>query len=185
MASGRKCTSRPAVKSSQSCSANFYSCIKRRVGHSLRGTHYNLILVPSRKQVAHKLSGTKGGLLGPKRVLRPLLEPNISHSYRRHHSGHLHKRGRRHKVKRTVRPSAEDPYLVFQKTGYSQGQTHSRPAACGSKQAVMTRPDHPDRVVSPSRGLAVDMQQVAPTSDLFATKFNNNLGQFVSLVPDP
>ena len=37
-------------------------------------------LVPSRKQVAHELPGTKGGHLGPKRVPRPLLEPNNTHS---------------------------------------------------------------------------------------------------------
>ena len=39
---------------------------QRRVGRSLRGTYCKENLVPSRKQVAHKLSGTKGGLSGPK-----------------------------------------------------------------------------------------------------------------------
>ena len=29
------------------------------------------------------------------------------------------------------------------------------------------------------------MQQVAPTSDLFATRFNKKIAQFVSPVPDP
>ena len=68
-----------------SCSPNFYRCI------NIRGTYCKGNLVPSRQLVAHKLYGTKGGLLGPKKVPRPLLEPNRSHSYRQHHSGRLHK----------------------------------------------------------------------------------------------
>ena len=70
----------------------------------------------------------------------------------------------RHEVKLTVCPSVENPDLVFQKTG-SQSSTHSRPAECGSRQAIQARLDHPDRMVSLSRVLPVDMQQVASTSD--------------------
>ena len=40
--------------------------------------------------------------------------------------------------------------------------THSRPAECGSRQAIQARPDHPNRVVSSSRGLPLNMQQVGP-----------------------
>ena len=39
VASGRKCTSRPAIRPTQSFSANFYRGTKTKVGHSLRGTH--------------------------------------------------------------------------------------------------------------------------------------------------
>ena len=35
--------------------------------------------------VAYKIPGTKGGLFGPKRVLRPLFRQNSSHSNRQHH----------------------------------------------------------------------------------------------------
>ena len=52
--------------------------------------------------------------------------------------------------------------------------------------SIQARPDHPNRVVSPSRGLPLNMQQVAPAQiDLFATRFNNKLPLFVSPVPDP
>ena len=47
----------------------------------------------------------------------------------------------------------------------SQSPTHSRPAERGSRQAIQTRPDHPNKVVSPSRGLPSNMQQVAPASN--------------------
>ena len=40
--------------------------------------------------------------------------------------------------------------------------THSRPAERGSRRAIQARTDHPNRVVSPSRGLPLNMQQVAP-----------------------
>ena len=63
--------------------------------------------------------------------------------------------------------------------------THSRPADCGSRQAIQARPDHSNRVVSPSRGLPLNLQQVALAQiDLFAMRFNK-LPLFVSPVPDP
>ena len=40
--------------------------------------------------------------------------------------------------------------------------THARPAERGSRQAIQARPDHPNRVVSLSRGLLLNMQQVDP-----------------------
>ena len=54
---------------------------------------------------------------------------------------------------------------MYQKTGYSQSATHSRPAECGSRQAIQAMPDHSNRVVSPPRGLPSSMQQVAQASD--------------------
>ena len=47
----------------------------------------------------------------------------------------------------------------------SQSPSHSRPAECGSRQAIQARPDHPDRVIPHSRSISNDMQQVAPTSN--------------------
>ena len=86
-------------------------------------------------------------------------------------------------------PSVENPDLVFQKTGYSKSPTHSRPAECGSRQAILARPDHSNRVVSPPRGLPNNMQMVAPTPDrpicYDKSLFNNKMAQFVSPVPDP
>ena len=54
---------------------------------------------------------------------------------------------------------------MYQEASDSQSLTHSRPAERGSRQAIQTRPDHPNRVVSPSRGLPSNMQQVAPASN--------------------
>ena len=64
---------------------------QKKGGCSLRGTHCKWNLVPSRKQVTHKLSGTKAICLGPKGAPRPLLEQYCCHSHRQHHCGCLYK----------------------------------------------------------------------------------------------
>ena len=57
--------------------------------------------------------------------------------------------------------------LVRQKSSNSKSPTHSRLAECGCRQASQARPDHPNRVVSPSPsgGLPSNMQQLAPASN--------------------
>ena len=72
------------------------------------------------------------------------------------------KQGRRHEVGPTLCPTMENLDLVYQKTSNSQSPTYPRTSECGSGQAIQARPDHPNRVVSPSRGLPSIMQQVAP-----------------------
>ena len=62
-------------------------------------------------------------------------------------------------------PTMENLDLVCGKTSESQSPTHPRLTECGSRQAIQARPDHPDRVVSPSRGFPINMQQVAPASN--------------------
>ena len=74
----------------------------------------------------------------------------------------------------------ENPVLVHQETGNSQSTSHPRPAECDSRQAIQTWPDHSNRVFQ-----AICSQWHQPQVDLFATRFNNKLPQFVSPVPDP
>ena len=62
---------------------------------------------------------------------------------------------------KTCSANLENLDLVHQKSSNSQSPTHSRPAKCGSRQAIQARPDHPNRVGSPSGGLPSNMQQVA------------------------
>ena len=52
----------------QTCSANLFGCIERRVGCSLKRTHCKRNLVPSRKQDACQLPRTQGSLPSLKRV---------------------------------------------------------------------------------------------------------------------
>ena len=141
------------------CSANIYRRIKRRVGRSLRQAHCKRNLVPSRKQAAYKLSGTKSSLSSLTRVPRPLLRQDSTCSV-------IHKQGRRNEVRPTLCPPMEDLDLVYQKTSDSESLTRSRPAERGSRRAIQARSDHPAGVVSPSRSLSNNMQQVAPAQNL-------------------
>ena len=74
---------------------------------------------------------------------------------------------------------------MLQKTVDSQSPTHFKPAECGSRQAIQARPDHPNRVLSPPRGLPIYNRWHQPQIDLFAVRLDNKLTQFVSPVPDP
>ena len=60
-------------------------------------------------------------------------------------------------------PTVANPDLVLQESRDSQSPTHSGLAECGSRQAIQTRPDYSDRLVSPSN-LPIDMHPVASTS---------------------
>ena len=48
-------THRPTITPNKTCSANFYRCIKRKVGHSLKRTHCKRVLVTTRKQATNYL----------------------------------------------------------------------------------------------------------------------------------
>ena len=181
----RQYSHRPTITPNKTCSANFYRCIKRRVGRSLKRAHCKRNLVPSRKQVAYKLFRTKSSLSSLKRVSRPLLRQGSPCSNRQHHSGVIHKQGRRHEVGPTLCPTVENLDLVFQETSDSKSLTHSRLAECGSRQAIQTRPDHPNRVVSPSRGLPDNMHQVAPARNRPICHTVQQQVTSVSRVPDP
>ena len=96
-----------------------------------------------------------------------------------------YKEGGRDELEPIVSASVENPDLVCQESGDPQGSAHSRLAECGSRQAIQIRSDHPNRVVSSSRGLRLICNRWhQPQIDLFTTKFNNKLPQFGSQVPD-
>ena len=164
VATGRQRSYRPTITPNKACSANLYRCIKRRVGRSLKRTHCKRVLVTTRKQAAYKLSGTKSSISSFERILRPLCRQDSTGGNRQHYSSVLHKQGRRHEVGPTLCPIMENLDLVYQEPSNAQSPTHSRPAECGSRQAIQARPDHSNRVVSPSRNFPSYMQQVAPAS---------------------
>ena len=54
---------------------------------------------------------------------------------------------------------------MLQEAGDSQSPTHPRSPKRGSRQAITTRTDNPNRVVPPARGFPGDLPQMAPTSN--------------------
>ena len=177
----RQCPHRPAITPYATCSAHLYRHIKRRVGRSLKRVHCQRNLVPTGKQITHKLPGTKSSLSGSKRVPKTMHRQNGSGSNRQHHSSSLHQQGGRHEVGPTLCPSLENLDLVHRETSDSEGPTNSRPLKCSGRQIVQIGTDHPNRMVFE----ALSNRWHQPQTDLFATRFNNKLPLFVSPVPDP
>ena len=165
VARGKKHASRSTITPHKACSANIYRCIKRRVGRSLKRAHCKGILVGTRKQTAHKLSGTQSSFSSPQSVPRSLRRQNSSSSNRQYYSGRLHKQGRRHEFGSAMCPTLENLDLVFPAISDSKSSTHPRPFKCDSRQTIQAGSDHADGVVPPSRSLSTDMQPMAPASN--------------------
>ena len=83
---GKQCAPRSAITPIKTCSADPHRHIKRRVGCSLKRTHCKRVLVSARKQVAHKLSGTKNSFSSFKRVPRPLCGQHSPSGHRQYDS---------------------------------------------------------------------------------------------------
>ena len=156
-----QCSPRPALTPNKVCSAIFTDASKEGWGaHLNERTARGFWSLPE-----SKLPRTKSSLFSSKRVPRPLHRPDSLGGDRQHHSGVLHKQGGRHEVGTPLRSIVEDPDLVFQEAGDSQGLTHPRSPKRGSRQAITTRTDNPNRVVPPARGFPSDLPQMAPTSN--------------------
>ena len=165
MVAGRRRSHRPTTTPSTACSANLYRRIKRRVGRSLKRVHCQRNLVPTGKQIAHKLLGTKSSLSGSKRVPKAMHRQDGAGCDRQYHRSGLYQQGRRHEVGPTLCPTLENPDLVHREAGDPEGATHSRSLKCGGRQTVQIRSDHPNRMVPPARSLPSSMPQVASASN--------------------
>ena len=108
---------------------------------------------------------TKSSLSGSKRVPKAMHGQNGSGSNQQYHRSGLYQQGRRHEVGPTLCPTLENLDLVHRETSDSEGPTHSRPLKCSGRQTVQIGPDHPNRMVPPSRNLPSPVRQVASASN--------------------
>ena len=142
-------------------------------------------MVPTREQVTHKPLGAESSISSSKRVSNPSLQQDSVGSYRQHNSGCLYQQRRGDEIGLSVCPTVENSVLVHQAASNPQGTSHPRPAKRDSRQAIQAWPDHSEWSLHPAVFQAVCSRWHQPQVDLFATKFNNKLPQFVSPVPDP
>ena len=77
-------------------------------------------------------------------------------------SGCLYQQRGGDEVGLSVCPTVENPVLVYQTAGNSQGTSHPRPAERDSRQAIQIWPDHSNRVVTSSKSVPSYMLPVAP-----------------------
>ena len=138
-------------------------------------------LVPPRKQIVHKPFGTKSGLSGPKRVPRLLLQQHSTGSHR-------HTTVVAYINKEEGMKSGSLCVLLWRILSW-----------CTRKQVTLRARHIPGRLNmiadKLSRlGQTIQTEEVfqaicsrshQPQVNLFATRFNNKLPQFVSPVPDP
>ena len=160
---GDKCLNRTALAPFESCRANLYRCLKRRLGCSLRRLHSKRRLVSSRKSSSHKLPGTKSGLTGLEKVPALGTRQSSSSCHRQHHSCGIHQQGRRYEVRLTLCPSMATPVLVQSETSSPKGQTHPWSSECDCRQIVSSRPSHSDRMVTSPGGLRPPSSDLAPS----------------------
>ena len=171
---------------SKTCSADIYGCIKRMVGHSLKRAHCKGNLVPSRKQVAYKPLGTKGSLSGPKRVPRPLFKQHSPGGHRQHNSGSLYQHGRGDKLGFSVCPAVENPaWCTRKQVTLKARHIPGRLNVIADNLSRFGQTIQTEWSLHPEVFQALCSQWHQPQVDLFATRFNNKLPQFVSPVPVP
>ena len=181
---GDQCFTRSTSAPLASCHSNLYRRLKRRLGCSLRRLYNKRCLVSAREPPSHKLPRTKSGLAGLKKIPAPSSRKGSANCYRQHHSCSIHQPGGRYEVRLTLCPSLAAPVLVQAETGCSKGQAHSWSSKCDCGQIVMPRPNHSDRIVQEVFNLLVHTWHL-PLVDMFATKYNCELAQYMSPVLDP
>ena len=104
---------RPTTTPDKTCSANLYRRIKRRVGRPVKQAHFKRNLVPPREQASYKLLELKISVSSLKGISGPLFRQDSSCGNRQHHSGVIHKQGRRHEVGPTLCPVMKNLDLMY------------------------------------------------------------------------
>ena len=196
VAGGRQCVTRSTITPSKTCSANIYRRIKRRVGRSLRRAHYKGNLVPTREQVAHKPLGTESSISSSKGVSNPRPQQDSVDSYRQHNSGGLYQQ--------RWGGGGGGGGGGGMKSGSLCALLWRILSWCTRQQVILRARHIPGRLnviadklsrlgqtiqtewsLHPEVFHAVCSRWHQPQVNLFATRFNNKLPQFVSPVPDP
>ena len=186
VAGGKQCATGSTITPSKTCSANIYRCIKRRVGRSLRRAHCKGNLVPSRKQVPHKPPRAESSISSSKRVSNPLLQQDSTDSYRKHNSGSLYQQ-------RGGMKSGSLCALLWRILSWCTRQQVTLRARHipGRVNVIADKLSRLGQTIQTEWSLHSEVFQAIcsrwhqPQVDLFATRFNNKLPQFVSPVQDP
>ena len=186
VAGGKQCYHRSTLTPSGTCAADLYRRIKRRVGHSLKQAHGKGKLVTPRKQTAHKLPRVKGSSSGVQRISRSLYKQGSSHSYRQHYCGSLHKQRRGNEVG----PLCALLWRILTWCTRNQVTLKARHISghlnvIADKLSRLGQTIQTEWSLNPEIFQAICSRWHRPQVDLFATRFNNKLPQFVSPVPDP
>ena len=185
VAGGKQCAPRSTITPSKTCSAIVYRRIKRRLGCSLKRPHHKGNVVPSRKQLHINYLELKVVFLALKEF-QDICESNIVLITTDNTTvvAYINKEG--------GMKSGPLCALLWRILTWCTSKRvtlrarHPRSAERGSRQAIQTRPDNSNMwSLLPEDFQAICNRWHRPQIDLFATRFNIELAQFVSPVPDP
>ena len=180
MAGGKQCATRSTITPSKTCSAN--RRIKRRVGRSLRQAHCKGNLVPSRKQVAHKplrakSSTTPTFLCCNKTVLIATDNTTVV--------AYINKEGRMKSGSLCALLWRILSWCTRQQVTLRACHIPGRLNVIADKLSRLGQTIQTEWSLHPEVFQAICSRWHQPQVDLFSTRFNNKLPQFVSPVPDP
>ena len=185
MVVGRKqYTARSTTAPIKTRTANLYRRVQGRVGCSSWRTYHKRFLVGTREQTPHKLSGVKGSLSSSQGVPACLYGQNCPGGHGQYNSGSLHQQGGGHAVRPTLCPSMENLDLVYHhqitlKARHIPGHLNVIDKLSRLGQTIQT-----EWSLLPEVFQQICNQWHRPQIDLFATRFNHKLPQFLSPVPD-
>ena len=185
VAGGKQCATRSTITPSKTCSANFYRRIKRRVGRSLRRAHCKGNLVPFREQTAHKPLRAKSSVSSSKRVSNPLLQQDSTESYRQQWLPISAKRGGMKSGSLCALLWTILSWCTRQQVTLRARHIPGRMNVTADKLSRLGQTIQTEWSLHPEVFQAICSQWHQPQVDLFATRFNNKLPQFVSPIPEP
>ena len=183
-----QCRGASSTAPTQVCNIHLHGCLSSGLGSSLCSHDCPRSLVDSAVQTAHQCSGAQSCAPGSQDFCTSVIpsSKDYSGSLRQHNCLCLHKQTRGHSFLGTVCPDLASVCLLSQEQSCSYSKTRSRGHESCSRPTLQVSTDPSYRVVSQPkifRWLSqIDFQ---PQLDLFATKFNHKLPQYVSPVPDP
>ena len=187
VAGGKQCASRSTITPSKTCSANLYRRIKRRVGRSLRQAHCKGTVVPTREQATHKPLGAESSISSSKRISNPSLQQDSVGSYRQHKGGclYINKEGGKKSGSLCALLWRILSWCTRQQVTLRARHIPGRLNVIADKLSRLDQTIQTEWSLHPEVFQAVCSRWHQPQVDLFATRFNNKLPQFVSPVPDP
>ena len=179
VAGGRQCATRSTITPSKTCSANIYRHVKRRVGRSLRRAHCKGNLVPTREQVIHKPLGAESSISSSKGVSNPRLQQNTTVVVYINKEGGMKSGSLCALLWRILSWCTRQQVTL--RARHIPGQLN----VIADKLSRLGQTIQTEWSLHPEVFQAVCSRWHQPQVDLFATRFNNKLPQFVSPVPDP
>ena len=186
VAGGKQCASRSTITPSKTCSANLYRRLKRRVGRSLRRAHCKGNLVPSREQVAHNHLDLKAVFLALKEFRTLVCNKTVLIA-----TGnttvvaYINKEGGMKSGSLCALLWRILSWCTRQQVTLRARHIPGQLNVIADKLSRLGQTIQTEWSLHPEVFQAICDRWHKPQVDLFATRFNNKLPQFVSPVPDP